>query len=167
MMSLSFDRDLRCEVMVWPELLDKAVHVLRKQQSTDGYSQSLIQRRLRFWTDQWGQEAAGWVLTETRRRRVFRQVWWVRPLREQVQRVRSSPADVSIHSSEPLQKAVGVTWPQVWTWQVCQRVSAHLRCVLWPVITRQEGLQRGSVPYRTQQRTIGNRSVGEKQWTPT
>lgn len=61
-------------------------------------------------------------------------------------RVQPSPADVSVHSSEPFQEAVGITCSWVRTGQVCQRASADLRIVLWPIITRQEWLQRCSAP---------------------
>lgn len=49
----------------WPDLLDESVDVLRQQQSTDGDTQSSTHCRLRLGTHQWGQEAAGRVLTET------------------------------------------------------------------------------------------------------
>lgn len=68
-------------LQVTPDLLDESVHVLRKQQSTNGDAESTTHCRLRLGTDQRGQEAAGRVLT----------------------------ADVCVYGSDPLQEAVRVT----------------------------------------------------------
>lgn len=45
--------------------MDESVNVVRKQQSTDGNTQSVTHCGLWLGTNQWGQVAAGWVLTET------------------------------------------------------------------------------------------------------
>lgn len=64
-----------------------------------------------------------------------------------------SPADTGVHGSNPLQEAVRVARLQArgqqgGAGQVCQGVTADLRPVLRPIVTGQQGLQRGSAPYR-------------------
>lgn len=80
----------------------------------------------------------------------------------------SSPVQGGVHGAQPLQHAVRVTWLQVGAQeggagQGGQGPPADLRSVLGPLVARQEGLQRGSAPWRQERRGGGcrwNRSGG-------